>query len=141
MQVQPYLFFDGKCDEAIAFYQRVLGAKVNMLMRFKESPEPTADCGPKAPDPNKVMHSEIKIGETTIMASDGMCGGKPSFQGFGLSIDAPSDAEAKRIFDALADGGRVEMPLGKSFFASSFGMVADKFGVMWMVIVPLPMHK
>jgi PhnB protein len=148
MQVQPYLFFDGKCEEAIEFYKRVLGAKVNMLMRFKEAPEsgpdsgPDADkCGPGTPDPNKVMHSAIQIGETTIMASDGMCGGKPSFQGFSLSVDAPNDAEAKRIFNALADGGQVQMPMNKTFFASSFGMVADKFGVGWMVIVPLPMPK
>ena len=134
MQVQTYLFFDGKCDEAIAFYQRVLGAKVNMLMRFKESPEPTADCGPKTPDPNKVMHSEIKIGDTTIMASDGMCGGKPSFQGFALSITLPDETQADRLFAGLADGGQVQMPLGETFFARAFGMVADKFGVSWMVI-------
>jgi PhnB protein len=139
MKVQSYLFFDGKCDEALEFYKRVLGAKVTMLMRFKEAPESPADCGPRMPDPNKVMHSEIQIGDTTVMASDGMCGGKPSFQGFSLSVDAPNDAEAKRIFNALADGGRVEMPLGTTFFASSFGMCADKFGVGWMVIVPRPM--
>jgi PhnB protein len=148
MQVQTYLFFDGRCDEAIEFYKRVLGAKVTMLMRFKEAPDCGPDsgaesdkCGPATPDPNKVMHSAIQIGETTIMASDGHCLGKPSFQGFSLSVDAPNDAEAKRIFNALADGGQVQMPLGKTFFASSFGMCADKFGVGWMVIVPLPMQQ
>jgi PhnB protein len=141
MQVQPYLFFDGKCEEAIDFYKRVLGAKVAMLMRFKEAPPSDAQCGPQAPDPNKVMHATIQIGETTIMASDGMCGGKPSFQGFSLSVDAPNDAEAKRMFNALADGGQVQAPMDKTFFASSFGMVADKFGVGWMVICPLPMPK
>ena len=135
MQVQPYLFLDGKCDEAIEFYKRVLGAKVQMLMRFGESPDQSTV---KPENKSKVMHSAIQIGETTIMASDGYCNGKPTFDGFSLSVDAPSDAEAKRIFTALAEGGQIRMPLDKTFFASSFGMCADKFGVGWMVIVPLP---
>ena len=134
MQVQPYLFFDGRCEEAIEFYGKAIGAEVGMLMRFKDCPEPCAEG--MTPDPNKVMHASLKIGEATIMASDGRNTGKPNFQGFGLSLDAASDAEAKRLFDALSDGGQVQMPLGKTFFASSFGMVADKFGVLWMVIVP-----
>jgi PhnB protein len=135
MQVQTYLFLDGKCDEAIEFYKRVLGAKVQMLMRYGEAPDQSMI---KPENKNKVMHSTIQIGETTIMASDGYCNGKPAFDGFSLSVDAPNDGEAKRIFTALAEGGQVRMPLDKTFFASSFGMVADKVGVGWMVIVPLP---
>ena len=135
MQVQTYLFLDGKGDEAIEFYKRVLGAKVQMLMRYGEAPDQSMI---KPENKNKVMHSTIQIGETTIMASDGYCNGKPTFDGFSLSVDAPSDAEAKRIFTALAEGGQIRMPLDKTFFASSFGMVADTFGVGWMVIVPLP---
>jgi PhnB protein len=134
MQVEPYLFFDGRCEEAIEFYKKALGAKVEMLMRFKESPEPPKPgmCPPGSDD--KVMHASLTIGEARVMASDGQCGGKPSFQGFGLSLDAKTEAEAGRLFNALADGGQVQMPLGKTFFAQSFGMVADRFGVMWMVI-------
>ena len=132
MQVQPYLFFDGRCEEAIAFYRKALGAKVEMLMPFKESPEPMPG---KAPPGDKVMHASFRIGDTTVMASDGNCTGKPSFQGFSLSITARDDAEAKRLFAALSDGGKVEMPLGRTFFSPAFGMVADRFGVSWMVIV------
>jgi len=138
MQVQPYLFFDGRCEEALDFYKRVLGAKVEMLMRFKDAPDQSMV---RAGSENKVMHSTVKIGDTTVMASDGHCNGKPSFEGFSLSVDAASDAEAKRIFTALAEGGQVRMPMDKTFFASSFGMCADKFGVGWMVIKPLPMHQ
>ena len=134
MQVQPYLFFDGRCEEAIEFYRKAIGAEVQMLMRFKDCPEPPPS-GTFAPGTeNKVMHSALRIGSATVMASDGQCAGKPSFQGFGLTLDAANDAEAKRLFDALGDGGKVQMPLGKTFFASSFGMVSDKFGVMWMIM-------
>lgn len=138
MQVQPYLFLDGRCEEALDFYKKTLGAQVDMLMRFKEAPpspdNPGAGCGAPGNE-NKIMHSSFKIGDTTIMASDGMNGGKPEFKGFSLSINAKDDAEAERLFEALSDGGRIEMPLAKTFFSSSFGMVADKFGVGWMVIV------
>jgi PhnB protein len=130
MQVQPYLFFDGRAEEALEFYRAKLGAEVQMLMRFKECP----DSMPNPPPGDKVMHSSFRIGETTVMASDGNCGGRPAFQGFSLSISAPDEASAKRFFDALADGGQVQMPLGKTFFAPAFGMVADRFGVSWMVI-------
>jgi PhnB protein len=132
MQVQPYLFFDGQCEEAIAFYQSKLGAQVEMMMRFKESPDPEM-CPPGSAD--KVMHAAFRIGDATVMASDGRCEGKPKFEGFSLTISAASDAEAEKLFGALADGGQVQMPLGKTFFASKFGMVADRFGVGWMVIV------
>ena len=133
MQVQPYLFFDGRCAEAVEFYQRALGAKVEMLMRFKESPEP--EQLPPGADPEKVMHCSLRIGEARIMASDGRCQGQPSFQGFSLSLDVPGEAEADRLFNALADGGQVQMPLSKTFFSPRFGMVADRFGVPWMIVV------
>jgi PhnB protein len=134
MQVQPYLFFDGRCEEALQFYSKHLGAKVEMLMRNKESPEPPPP-GMNAPG-EKVMHAAFRIGDTQLMASDGYCTGKPRFEGVSLSLTARDDAEAKRLFNALADGGKVNMPLTKTFFASSFGMVADRFGVGWMVITP-----
>jgi PhnB protein len=136
MQVQPYLFFDGRCEEALDFYRKALGAQVGMMMRWKDSPEPCPEGTIPPGSENKVMHASVQIGGTTVMASDGRCGGAPTFQGFSLSLDAASDAEAKRLFDALSDGGQVQMPLGKTFFASSFGLVADKFGVPWMVIKP-----
>ncbi|HWE77428.1 MAG TPA: VOC family protein [Pseudolabrys sp.] len=135
MNIQPYLFFDGRCDEALAFYEKALGAQIEMLMRFKEAPPQQSGegCGPM-PDGEKVMHASFKVGEATIMASDGMAQGKPEFKGISLSITAKNDADAKRFFDALSDGGKVQQPLMKTFFASSFGMVADKFGVGWMVV-------
>ena len=132
--VQPYLFFDGKCEEAIEFYKRALGAEVNMLMRYKDSPEPPPPgCAP--PDSNKVMHAQFQIGKTVIMASDGRCTGKPNFEGFALSLSVPTEAEADKAFAALATGGKIEMPLAKTFFSARFGMVADRFGVFWMVLV------
>ncbi|HEV2265289.1 MAG TPA: VOC family protein [Stellaceae bacterium] len=137
MQLQPYLFFDGRCDEALAFYKKAVGAEVTMLMRFKDNPEPTPGMTPPGAE-NKVMHAHVRIGDTEIMASDGQCQGKPNFQGFALSLNAKNEAEAKRLFDALADGGQVQMPLGKTFFSPSFGMVADRFGVSWMVVVLPP---
>lgn len=133
--VQPYLFFDGRCEEALDFYKQTLGAEVEMLMRFKDNPEP-GGCGGAPPDGNKVMHASVRIGDTVLMASDGRCQGKPSFEGFALSLSVPTEAEADRRFAALAKGGQVQMPLSKTFFSPRFGMVADRFGVMWMVIVP-----
>ncbi len=134
MQVQSYLFFNGRCEEAIEFYKKTLGAKVEMLMRFKDNPEHRAvgtSCMPV--DPNKIMHACVRIGDTAVMASDGMAQGKPEFKGFSLSINAKDEAEARRLFAALADGGQVHQPLIKTFFSPSFGMVADKFGIGWMV--------
>jgi len=133
--VQPYLFFDGRCEEAVEFYRSALGAEVEMLMRFKDSPDPHEPgmCAPGAED--KVMHMSFRIGDTTVLASDGRCLGNPSFQGFSLSLTVPNEAEAERLFAALADGGEVQMPLTKTFFSPRFGMVADRFGVSWMVHV------
>ena len=141
MQIQPYLFFDGRCEEAIEFYKKTLGAKVEMLMRFSESPDPCPEGMVPPGSENKVMHAALCIGDATLMASDGNCMGKPSFQGFSLSLDAANEAEADRLFGALADGGQVQMPLGKTFFSPRFGMVADRFGVGWMVIVTPPAQR
>ena len=135
MQVQPYLFFDGRCDEAIEFYRSALGAEVTGLMRFKDSPEPPQPGMIPPGAENKVMHASFRIGDTTVMASDGRCLGRPNFQGFSLSLTAPDDAEAERLFASLAEGGQVQMPLNKTFFSSRFGMVADRFGMSWMIIV------
>ena len=134
MQLKPYLSFDGRCEEALELYKRTLGAEVLMLMRFRESPDPLPPgmVPPGAED--KVMHCSFKIGETEVMASDGRCGGRPSFQGMSLSLAVPEAAEADRVFAALGEGGQVQMPLDKTFFASRFGIVADRFGVSWMVI-------
>jgi len=135
MHVQPYLFLDGRCEEALEFYRSTLGAEITMLMRFKESPEPPQPGMVPPGSDNKVMHSSFRVGDTTLMASDGRCLGKPMFQGFSLSLSVPNDAEAERLFAALAAGGQVQAPLTKTFFSSRFGMVADRFGVPWMVIV------
>jgi PhnB protein len=135
MQVQPYVFFDGRCEEALEFYRKALGAEVTALLRFKDGPQP-AQPGMVPPGAeNKVMHANFRVGDTQIMASDGRCTGKPSFQGFSLSLALSDDAEAERLFAALGDGGQVQMPLSKTFFASRFGMVADRFGVSWMLVV------
>ena len=135
MHVQPYLFFDGRAEEAIEFYRSALGAESITFMRFKDSPEPHAPGMVPPGAENKVMHASFRIGNTTVMASDGRCTGQPSFKGFSLAIAAPSDAEAEKLFAALADGGQVQMPLTKTFFSPRFGMVADRFGVSWMVYV------
>jgi PhnB protein len=135
MDLQPYLFFEGRTEEAIEFYKRAVGAKVEMMMRFKESPDQTA-CPVGAGMENKVMHATLHIGNTMVFASDGQCQGKASFQGFALSISVASEAEAKRVFSALEDGGQVQLPLTKTFFSPCFGMLSDRFGVAWMVIVP-----
>jgi PhnB protein len=135
MPVQPYLFFEGCCEEALDYYRKALGAEVTSLLRYAESPQPPPPGMLPPGSEKKVMHSEFRIGDTTLMASDGMCSGKANLQGFSISLGARDDAEAKRLFEALADGGEVRMPLGPSFFATSFGMAADRFGVGWMVVV------
>lgn len=134
MIVQPYLFFDGRCEEAIDFYRSKLGAKVDMMMRFTDSPEPHPPGMVPPGAEKKIMHASFRIGETEVMASDGRCLGKPDFQGFALSISAQTVAEAERLFAALSEGGQVQMPMSKTFFAAAFGMVGDRFGVSWMVI-------
>jgi PhnB protein len=138
MHVQPYLNFDGRCEEAITFYRETLGAEVEMLLRFKENPDAGkggAGCAGPQPPGEKIMHSCLRFGDTRVMASDGYCQGKPNFQGISLSLSVKSAADADRLFGRLSDGGQVQVPLMKTFFSPSFGMVADRFGVSWMVVV------
>jgi PhnB protein len=135
MHVQSYLFFNGRCEKAIEFYKKALGAKVEMMMRFKEAPG-DHKCSPGTEE--KIMHASLRIGDTAVMASDGMMQGQPEFKGFSLTINAKDKAEADRLFSALSDGGQVRQPLVETFFSPSFGVVADKFGVGWMVIVEPP---
>jgi PhnB protein len=131
IQVQPYLLFGGRCEEALEYYRRVVGAEVTMLMRFKDSPEP-GNCGPI--DGEKVMHASFQIGGTTLLASDG-CNAVSKFEGFSLSLSLPNPTEAGRIFSALAEGGQVQQPLIETFFAKAFGIVTDRFGMSWMIVV------
>lgn len=134
MPVTPYIFFDGRCEEAIDFYKRALGAKVDMLLRFSESPEPQQPDWLPPGSEKKVMHACLNIRGTAIMASDGSCGGNPEFKGMSLSLDTRDEDEADKVFAALSEGGQVQMPLEKTFFAKRFGMVADRFGVNWMIM-------
>jgi len=134
MIIQPYIFFAGRCEEALGLYRTALGAEVSMMMRFKESPEPHP---PEMVPPGweeKIMHASFTVGESTLMASDG-CPGEMAFQGFSLSIAVRDEAAAHRAFDALAEGGEVRMPLTKTFWSPCFGMVADRFGLGWMINV------
>ena len=139
MNVQPYLFFEGKCEEALEFYRKAAGAEITMLMRNKESPDPHPPGMLPPGSENKVMHCSFQIGDSTISASDGHCSGKPSFQGFSLAITVESDAEAERIFAGMSNGGNATLPLTKTFFSSRFGMLTDRFGVGWMVMVKSPL--
>lgn len=133
MHVEPYLFFNGRCEEAVEFYKKTLNAEVTMHIRFQESPEPHPPGMLPPGSEHKIMHTTFRIGDTNVMASDGRCDGNASFQGFSLSLAAADEAEANRLFAALADGGQVQMPLAKTFWSPCFGMVADRFGVSWMV--------
>ena len=132
MQVQSYLMFNGRCEEALEFYKKAIGAKVEMMMRCKDAPEP----GQITPGlENKILHSSFTVGSSIIMATDGYNKNNATFEGISLALSATNEGEAKRLFDALADGGQVRMPLTKTFFSPAFGMLADKFGVPWMVVV------
>jgi PhnB protein len=135
MQIHPYLYFEGRCEEAVEFYRGALGAEVMFLMRFKDSPDPHELSRLPAGAENKVLHTTFRIGGITMQASDGQCLGEPSFQGFSLALTMPGYAEAERVFASLADGGHVEMPLTKTFFSPGFGVVVDRFGVAWKVHV------
>ncbi len=136
MQVQSYLYFDGRCEEALEFYKRALGATDITVMRFKESPSP--EMIPPGSE-NKVMHCNFRIGETQLMASDGRCEGKPRFEGISLTITVPTAEEAERLFAAVGEGGEVQMPMTETFYSPRFGMVADRFGVSWMILAQ-PTH-
>ena len=138
-KVEPYLFFEGRCAEAVEFYRRVLGAEVVMKLQYKDAPpmpEGAEGCGEGMPKPplDAVMHCALRIGETTILCSDGMASGKPSFGGFSLSVVARDNAHAAQLFDALGSGGQVLQPLQETFFADRFGMVHDQFGLGWMIL-------
>lgn len=140
MLVQPYVFFDGRSAEAIAFYQKTIDAKIIMQMHFGDAPQGQDGCTEGSrPPADKVMHACLQIGETQLMLSDGFCAGSPEFKGISLSLAASNDDEARRLFEGLAAGGKITQPLAPSFFASSFGMLDDRFGISWMVVVPLPM--
>jgi PhnB protein len=136
MLLQPYLFFDGRCEEAIAFYKAAIGAEPGMLMRFGEAPDPPPPGTMPPGSESKIMHGELKVGDSLLMVSDGHCAGAARFEGFGLSLQARDEAHAAQLFAALGDGGEVRMPLGKTFFSPAFGMVVDRFGVLWLVVVP-----
>jgi PhnB protein len=139
MLVQPYLNYDGRCEEAINFYTKAIGAEVQMIMRYKEAPD-SPPPGMVAPgSAEKIMHSSFRIGDSIVNASDGYCGGKANFHGVSLTINVKDEAEADRVFNALSEGGKVNMPIGKTFFSPRFGMLEDRFGLGWMVIVPQPM--
>src|SRR5512135_3550326 len=131
MPIEPYLFFNGCCEEAVEFYKKALDADVLMMMRVKDSPEPHPPGMLPPGSENKIMHVSLRIGGATVMASDGRCTGQANFQGFSLSLTAADEADASRKFAALAEGGQVQMPLGKTFWSPCFGMVADRFGVGW----------
>jgi PhnB protein len=133
MLIEPYLFFEGRCEEAIEFYRQALGAEVEMIVRYEESPEPPPpDMVPPGSE-KKIMHAGLRIGGALVMLSDGNCSGKTSFGGFSLSITVPDAETADRFFNALAEDGQVQMPLGETFWSPRFGMVADRFGVGWMI--------
>ena len=136
MPLIPYLFFNGRCDEALAFYRQALGAEVVMQMRYREAPDPPPPGMLPPGSEDKVMHAHARIGDAEFMASDGHCSGKPAFQGFSLSLTLPTEADVDRVFSALAEQGRIDMPAGKTFWSPRFGMVTDRFGIQWMVSVP-----
>ena len=131
--IQPYLFFGGRCEEAIEFYRKALGAELVMEARFKDAPEPHSGLPECFQD--KIMHATLRIGDTLLMASDGRCEGQATFEGFSLSITVADEAEADRVFAALGEGGLVTMPLEKTFWSPKYGMLQDRFGVSWMVSV------
>ncbi len=134
--IQPYVFFNGNCEQAVEFYRKALGAEVQMVMRYKESPEPPPPGMVPAGWDNKIMHTSFRIGETTVMASDGRSDEGPNFKGFSLALSVPTEREADRAFAALAEGGKVRMPLTKTFWSPRFGMLEDRFGIGWMISVP-----
>ncbi len=139
MQVQPYVFFEGRCEQAIAFYRQALGAETVMLMRYGDNPDGGQCPDGSQPPADKVMHACLQIGDTQLLVSDGFSRGQPEFKGFSLSLSADDDAHAQRLFDALCDGGSIQQPLIETFFASRFGMLTDRFGIEWMVLHPRPM--
>lgn len=137
MPITPYLFFDGHAEEAATFYRQAIDAEVAMMLRFSDSPDPMPEGMIPPGAEGKVMHMELRIGDARLFCSDGNCGGAPAFQGSAVALEAGDETEARRWFDGLSQGGQVQMPMGPTFFSPCFGMVADRFGVAWMVIVPM----
>ena len=135
MNVQPYLFFEGRAEEALNFYSKALGTKPDMVMRYRESPEPPPPDKVPPGSEDKVMHASFRVGDTEVMLSDGFCSGTPKFNGFSLAIGAVDEAVARRYFDALSEGGTVTMPLSATFWSPCFGMLTDRFGLGWMISV------
>ena len=136
--IESYLFFNGNCEQAVEFYRKAVGAEVQMMMRYKESPEPPKPGMVPPGFENKIMHTSFRIGQTTIMAADDCSGQTARFEGFSLALSVPTEAEADRVFAALAEGGKIRMPLMKTFWSPRFGMLSDRFGVGWMVSVRPP---
>ncbi len=139
MAVLAYLDFDGKCEEALQFYCQTFGAEIKALMRFEQSPEPAPEGMMPPNTGHKVMHSELKIGDSVVMASDCHCSGNPKFQGISLTYSSPSTATIEKVFAGLSAGGKVEMPLSKTFWSPLFGTVTDRYGVTWMVMAEAAM--
>lgn len=135
MRVEPYLFFEGRCEEAIEFYKKAVGAEPGMLMRYSDSPEPPDPSRVPPGNENKVMHASFKVGQSTVNASDGLCSGKTNFHGVTLTLVVDAETDARRMFAALSEGGSVQQPLVQTFFSPAFGMLTDPFGLEWMVYV------
>jgi PhnB protein len=136
MRVLPYLYFNGHCEEAVEFYRQAVGAEVVTLTRFKDhpgTPTPEGAC-------DKIMHADLRIGGESILASDGQCSGSTDFRGFSLSLATDTDGAAECLFGALSDGGHVQVPLMSTPFASRFGMVADRYGVLWTIAAHEQQH-
>lgn len=134
MLLQPYLIFEGRCEEAFEFYRDALGAESTMIMRYKDCPEPPPPGMVPPGSENKIMHMQFRVGDQIVLASDGHCQGQPGFHGFSLTLTVASETEANKVFAALSDGGKVQMPLAKTFFSPCFGMVVDRFGLCWMIL-------
>jgi PhnB protein len=141
MHVEPYLFFEGCCEEALEFYRRAIGAEIQSVQRFGDSPESSAAGHLPPGSENKVMHAMFRVGDTTVLASDGRSRGSSQFQGFALSITVADASEADRLFLGLSAGGTIVMPLTETFYSPRFGMVTDRFGVLWMIYLPRPGGK
>jgi PhnB protein len=134
MQIDPYLNFNGNCEEAFHFYEKALGGKIEMLLKYNQAP---AGGGPTPPGfENKVMHVRLSVGQQIIMASDAPPGHFSPMQGFNVSLMFDDKAQAERVFNALADKGKVMMPFAQTFWAEGFGMLTDRFGTPWMVNCP-----
>ena len=139
MQINPYLNFDGRTEEALAFYKKAVGADIGLVMRYKDLPAGQPTMG--SPTPDKIMHASFKVGDSVVFASDGRCASAAEFKGVTLSLSAKTDAEGEKLFKALGEGGKIQMPMAETFFATRFGMLSDRFGLAWMVIVEKPMPK